>query len=106
MADAPMIRVRVTGATLDALRDFFDDTRPDLGCRPVVRSTDSGYAIDVYFQESRLAIARSSRAAPGVTLTVIENATEVGRAQQADVGQGNRFAARGTIPRGLARKTP
>jgi hypothetical protein len=36
-------------------------------------------------------------------MNVIENASEVGRARQAEVGSGNRFAAR-IAPRGLGIK--
>ena len=104
MPDDPMIRVRVAAATLDALRAFFEETRPDLGCRPVARSSARGYAIEAYFQESQLAAARSARAAPSVSLSVIEDATAVGRAHQAEVGRGNRFDARESVPHGLGRK--
>jgi len=38
-----------------------------------------------------------------VTMTVVENASEVGRARQSEVGSGNRFAAR-MAPRGLGIK--
>jgi hypothetical protein len=37
-------------------------------------------------------------------LTVLENQTETGLRRQAEVGEGNRFAARGEVPRGLGRK--
>jgi hypothetical protein len=38
-----------------------------------------------------------------VTMNIIENASEVGRARQAEVGSGNRFAAR-QAPSGLGIK--
>lgn len=104
MSDDPVIRVRVTASTLAALRAFIDESQPDLGCRPVARATDSGFVADVYLPESQLAAARNARTAPGVNLTVVENATENGLARQAEVGQGDRFANRATVPRGLGRK--
>ena len=46
---------------------------------------------------------RSGRTASRVTISVIENASEIGRARQQDVGSGNRFAAR-IAPSGLGIK--
>jgi hypothetical protein len=46
---------------------------------------------------------RSARSASAVTMTVVENASEAGRARQAEVGSGNRFAQR-QAPRGLGIK--
>jgi hypothetical protein len=96
--DDPVFRVRVEAATLDDLRATLDDLRPDVGCRGVARAEGDGFAIDVYLPESRVASARSA------SVTVLENQTETGLARQAEVGQGNRFAARGEVPRGLGRK--
>ncbi|VVP60037.1 hypothetical protein PS850_06158 [Pseudomonas fluorescens] len=104
MSDDPVIRVRVAAQTLGKLRDFIDETQPDLGCRPAARHTEAGFVTDVYLSESRLAAARTARSAADVNLTVLENTTEIGLARQAEVGQGNRFAARKTLPRGLGRK--
>ena len=100
----PVFRVRLQASSLSALRAFLDEVRPDVGCRPVAGRSASGFVIDVYVPESRLESARTSRAAPQVSVTVLENATEVGRERQADVGEGNRFAARSEVPRGLGRK--
>jgi hypothetical protein len=70
----------------------------------VARRSASGFSVDTYLPESRLEAARSGRAASGVSLTVLENQTLTGRERQAEVGDGNRFAARGELPRGLGRK--
>ena len=106
MEDDPILRVRVSAATIEALRSFLDDTEPDMGRRPIVRKTDAGYTSDAYFHRSHLTAARGTRAAEGVILTEIDNASELGRERQASVGQGNRFAARAAIPLGLGRKVP
>jgi hypothetical protein len=98
MADEPVFRVRVQAPTLDGLRTIVDELEPDLGCRGVARSSADGFEIDVYLPESRLTGARSA------ALTVLENQTETGLQRQAEVGEGNRFAARGEVPRGLGRK--
>ena len=42
-------------------------------------------------QVNRLQVARS---ASGVTLNIVENATQTGRARQAEVSSGNRFSSR------------
>lgn len=62
------------------------------------------FVIDAYLPEAHLEAARGARAAAGVSIQVVENLTEVGLQRQQEVGEGNRFAARGEIPRGLGRK--
>ena len=102
----PVLRVQVQGATLDDLRAFTDEVRPDTGCRGVARRTDAGYTLDVYLERSRLDAARGSRAAAQVTLDVVADETANGRARQQEVGTGDRYAARGEVPRGLGTKEP
>ncbi len=104
MADQDIIRVRVEAKSLDALRAFIDETEPDLGCRPAARQVDDNFVTDVYLPELQVEAARSARSAADVNLTVMENTTKMGLARQAEVGQGNRFAVRGLLPRGLGRK--
>jgi hypothetical protein len=104
MNDDPIIHFEIQARTLEDLRAFADEVQPDLGCRPIARRTDDRFVIDAYLPESQLEVTRAARAAGRVTIRVIENATEVGRERQKEVGQGNRFAVRGTAPRGLGRK--
>jgi hypothetical protein len=104
MNDDPIIHVEIQARTLEDLRAFADEVHPDLGCRPIARRTANSFVMDAYLPESQLEVARVGRAAGRVSIRVIENATEVGRERQKEVGQGNRFAARGTVPRGLGRK--
>lgn len=106
MPDESILQVRLVAASLDALRDFIRDTQPDLGCRPVAKRHGDGFVTDVYLPEPRLQAARALRSAAAVEISVIDNITESGRARQAEVGKGNRFAARGSVPRGLGRKEP
>ena len=103
-SDEHIIRIRLTALTLQSLRNLLDEMRPDLGCRPSVQRTSEGYVTDAYLPKSKLAAADSARAASDVQLKVIEDITASGLARQSEVGQGDRFAARGVIPKGLGKK--
>ncbi len=99
-----VIHFQIEASTLENLRAFADEIRPDLGCRAVPRRIDGKFIIDAYLPESQLQAAQERRADSGVALRIIENATEVGRERQKEVGQGNRFTLRGQVPQGLGRK--
>ena len=59
--------------------------------------------VEVYATMPQIDRLRAARSAPGVTMNVVENATQTGRARQAEVGRRNRFAGR-QAPRGLGIK--
>jgi hypothetical protein len=98
-------RIEVRAKTVDELRSFLDGaTDLDLGCRPAVRRQPSGdLVVEVYATMPQLDRLRAARSAPGVTVSVVENATQTGRARQAEVGSRNRFSSR-QAPRGLGIK--
>ena len=100
MAEDDVHRVELRAKSIDELRTFLDGTDVDLGCRPVVRKIGDEYVVEVYTPLLTVERLRSARSAPGITMTVVENASEVGRARQAEVGSGNRFSAR-IAPSGL-----
>jgi hypothetical protein len=105
MTDGPIFHIEITAGTLADLKAFTDEMQlDDLGCRPVVRRRGAEFVVDAYLPEAQLDAARGSRAASGVSLDVVENVTEAGLQRQREVGEGNRFAARGEVPRGLGRK--
>jgi hypothetical protein len=104
MDDESIIHFQIEADTLEDLRAFADEIQPDLGCRAIARKVDDKFVIDAYLAEGELQAARGSRAADRVSLRTIEDATEVGRERQKEVGEGDRFAARGQIPRGLGTK--
>jgi hypothetical protein len=105
MTEGPIFHVEITAGSLADLKAFTDEIQPDdLGCRPVVRRRGAEFVVDAYLPEAQLDAARGSRAASGVSLEVVENVTEVGHQRQREVGEGNRFTARGEVPRGLGRK--
>lgn len=104
MNDSPLMHVEIRGATLDDLRAFIDETDADLGCRGVARREADGYVVDAFLPEDELEAARNLRAAGRVSLRVVENLTAIGQERQAEVGQGDRYAARGEPVRGLGEK--
>ncbi len=104
MADEPIIHIQIEAPTLEQLKAFTDEMQPDLGCRAVPRQMEGKFVLNAYVPEAQLEAARTSRSASGVVLHVIENATQVGRERQQEVGNANRFAVRSEVPRGLGRK--
>jgi hypothetical protein len=103
MADDDVHRIKLRAQTLEELRSFLDGSNLDLGCRPVVRREGNDFVVEVYGPLPDLDRLRSARSVSAVDVTVVENASEVGRSRQAEVGSGNRFAAR-QAPRGLGIK--
>jgi hypothetical protein len=103
MSDGDVHRIELRAQTVEELRSFLDRTDLDLGCRPAARRQSGELVVEVYATTPQLNGLRASRSASGVTLKVIENATEVGRARQAEVGSGNRFLRR-QAPIGLGIK--
>lgn len=99
-----IIHIQIEALTLADLRAFTDEIQPDLGCRAIPRQKDGKFVIDAYLPETQLEAAHKVRTASRVSLRIIENATEIGRERQKEVGEANRFSARGQIPRGLGRK--
>jgi hypothetical protein len=101
--DEDVHRIEIRAQTVEALRAFLDGTDVDLGCRPAVRRQSGELVVEVYATMPQVNRLRVARSASGVTLNVVENATQTGRARQAEVGSGNRFSTR-QAPRGLGIK--
>ncbi|WP_030717104.1 hypothetical protein [Streptomyces sp. NRRL F-2580] len=94
-----ILRVRVTAKDPDTLRALLRDTRPDVGGR-VGQDEDGSLSFDAYVSpEKAEALVRE-----GVTVTTLEDAAATGRARQAEVGEGDRFAPEDAVPQGLALK--
>ena len=102
MAD-DLHRIEFRAGSIDELRSYLDGVAVDFGCRPVARRSGSEYVVEAYAPLAEVGRLRSVRRVPGVTINVIENASEIGRASQAAVRSGNRFADR-TPPTGLGIK--
>jgi hypothetical protein len=103
MADDDLHRIKLRAQTLEELRSFLNGSGFDLGCRPVVRQEGNEFVVEVYAPLPEVDRLRGARSAPGVDVTVVENASEVGRNRQTEVGSGNRFATRQAV-RGLGIK--
>jgi len=109
MPDQDIHRIELRAKSIDELRSFLHGTNLDLGCRPAVRHESGDFVMDVYGTMPQLDGARAARSVTGVSMRVVENATQTGRARQAEVGTGNRFAnaaraAGRQPPRGLGIK--
>ena len=87
-------RLEIRAHTVEELRAFLDGADVDLGCRPAVRRQADAFVVDVYATMPQVNRLRVARGAAGVTLHTVENATQTGRARQAEVSAGNRFARR------------
>src|SRR5688500_7779629 len=100
MADDDLHRITLRAQSVEELRAFLDGAGFDLGCRPVVRREGDEYVVEAYAPMPEVERVRTARSSSGVTVNVVENASETGRARQAEVGSGNRFATR-QAPGGL-----
>lgn len=103
MANEDLHRIEVRAKTVDELRSFLDGADLDLGCRPAVHRRAGELVVEAYATMPQLDRLRRTRSAPGVSVDVVENASQVGRTRQAEVGSRNRFAGR-QVPRGLGIK--
>lgn len=102
--DEPVFRVEIQATSLSDLRAFTSQMRGDLGCRPVARQVAEGYSIDAFLTEPELDLARGTRAVDRVRVRVVANQSDIGAERQKEVSQGNRYAIRGEVPRGLGSK--
>ncbi|MFB6613693.1 hypothetical protein ACIGFK_04545 [Streptomyces sp. NPDC085524] len=94
-----ILRVLVTAKDAETLRAVLREARPDVGGRP--REGDDGsFSIDAYVTPEQL----SALERDGVSVTTLDDAAATGRARQAEVGEGDRFAPEEEVPRGLALK--
>ncbi|MEU7639700.1 MULTISPECIES: hypothetical protein [unclassified Streptomyces] len=95
-----ILHVRVTAADAETLRTLLREEPLDVGGRP--RETPgpgNEMTIEAYVPRGRA--GRLERA--GVSVDVLRDATETGRARQAEVGHGDRFADPDEVPYGLGK---
>jgi hypothetical protein len=92
MADEDLHRIELRAQTVEELRSFLDGADLDLGCRPAARKRGGELVVEAYATMPQISGLQASRNASGVTVRIVENATEVGRARQSEVGSGNRLS--------------
>ncbi len=98
-ADLFSARITVTRESFDSLLKKFD---LDVGCRPHVHANSDGTGtLTAFATKERI---RELEAA-GYKVEVGENASELGRRRQEEVGKGDRFEGGRVVPRGLGKKT-
>lgn len=95
---------RVSGPDGAQLREFLETSGAESACRPVARRTADGLETVAVLTGEQLEVARATRSADQVQIEVLEDLTAQQPARRGEVGDGNRFAARGAVPRGLGRK--
>ncbi|WP_225827788.1 hypothetical protein [Streptomyces naphthomycinicus] len=95
----PILRVRVHARDAETLRALLRDTRPDVG--GIAHRADDGSCSIVAYVSPDQAEALERE---GVSVTTIDDAAAKGRARQAEVGDGDRFAPADAVPHGLADK--
>ena len=103
MPDEDVHRIELRASTIEELRSFLDASDVDFGCRPMVRRDRGEFVTEVYAPLARIDGLRAALGPSAVTIKIIENATQTGRARQAEVGaQFPLFA--GQAPKGLGSK--
>jgi hypothetical protein len=94
--------VLVVATDRESLRGLLQDPAIDFGCRPHVRSLGEGAVhVDAFVDERKI---RELQALPGITVSVLRNASASHRERQREVGIGDRFEGGATVPRGFGEK--
>jgi len=93
------VRIAVTRESFESLLKKFD---LDVGCRPhFQQATDGTASLTAFATKERIRELEGA----GYKVEVGENASEVGRQRQGEVGKGDRFEGGRVVPRGLGEKT-
>jgi len=93
------VRIAVTRESFESLLKKFD---LDVGCRPhFQQNTDGTASLTAFATKERIRELEGA----GYKVEVGENASEVGRQRQGEVGKGDRFEGGRVVPRGLGEKT-
>jgi hypothetical protein len=91
--------VLIVASDRESLRVVRQDPAIDFGCRPHVRSLgDGAVQVDAFVDERKI---RELQAIPGLTVSVLRNATASLRERQREVGIGDRFEGGAIVPRGF-----
>lgn len=102
--NSKIFRVVIRAPDEPSLVELLKDKHLDLGGGPK-RQPDGTITIDAYVPEDMLQSLQAEKMRDtGIVTQVVEDATEVGRQRQQEVGKADRFEAGKKLPRGLARK--
>jgi hypothetical protein len=104
MAEGDIYRYTVSASSVEELRAYLRDSGLDLGCRPIVKRSESQVSVDAFAAETEMRAFMRSRAAPGVTIERGENMMAGARQARAEMAPRNRFGEGAEIPRGLGIK--
>src|SRR5215210_7252208 len=100
LPDLFTVRITVTRESFEELLKKFDI---DVGCRPHVHANADGTrSLTAFVTKERIRELEST----GYSVEVGENASELGRQRQQEVGKGDRFEGGRVVPRGLGKKSP
>jgi hypothetical protein len=98
--EGDIIRIRLNADDGNSLMNDAKSLRLEIGGGGPRRRQDGGFYLDIYVPEQRFEELQRH----DLRFEVIENASEVGRARQKEVGVGDRFQGGMIAPRGLGKK--
>ncbi len=104
MSDDDLYKIEIHATSLEELREFVSSNSLDLGCRPTAQRDKDGYWAIGFATKKQIERAQNAvRSELLISVKFLENASETGKARQAEVSKSNRFAQRST-PSGLGIK--
>ena len=92
-------KVEVQLTDRENLKMLLDTIHPDVAGRKA-KKKENYFVVEALLDEAQIEWLKKN----GYTYKVIENATEVGKERQKEVGKGNRFENPNTVPKGLGKK--
>jgi hypothetical protein len=98
--EGDIIRIRINAADGNSLLNDAKSLQLEIGGGGPRRRQDGGFYLDVYVPGQRIQELQRH----DLRFEVIENASEIGRARQKEVGVGDRFDGGTIAPRGLGKK--
>ena len=95
-----IMRIVLKAPNPESLAKFVKDLQLDFGGGGPRRLPDGTLSVEVYATEDELDKLKKA----GGIFEIVENATEVGKERQKEVGRGDRFEGGKKFPQGLGRK--
>jgi hypothetical protein len=95
-----ILRIALRAPDREALEKLVKEHQLDIGGGGAKRLPDGTISMEAYVPQELLDRLKRSKA----SFEIIEDATEVGRQRQKEVGKGDRFEGGKKVPRGLGKK--